>query len=198
MDGPGDELLARAALPLDEDRRVRLGDALDDPEDLAHRQGVAEDGLEPDGGLLGLSPVVGLDLESLEMAGPPEHDPELVEVDRLEVVVGRPQVDRPQRVLVIVVAGHDEDLRRGTGLEDLFQRLQAFLGRVRAGGEAEVQGDHVGLDLVDERHGPGPILGDGHRVLVPKGVLELGPDALIILDDQQLRLAHSVLLGWRG
>src|SRR6267142_1469164 len=42
MDGPGDEILPYPAFPTDQDRRIRVGDVLDDRPDGAHRRASVE------------------------------------------------------------------------------------------------------------------------------------------------------------
>ena len=43
MDGPGDEVLPRSRFPAEQDRRIRIGDALDDRADGLHRRAFFED-----------------------------------------------------------------------------------------------------------------------------------------------------------
>src|SRR5207237_124293 len=42
MDGAGDEVLAYAAFPAEQDRRIRVGDVLDDLADCPHRRAAVE------------------------------------------------------------------------------------------------------------------------------------------------------------
>jgi len=42
MDGPGDEVLAHAAFPANQDRRIRVGDVFDDRADCPHRRAALE------------------------------------------------------------------------------------------------------------------------------------------------------------
>ena len=46
MNRPRDELFADAALTLDEDGRLVVGDLRDRPEDVRHRRALRQDGLE--------------------------------------------------------------------------------------------------------------------------------------------------------
>jgi hypothetical protein len=69
MDGPGDQLLSRSALPLHEHGGVRLCDPLDNPEDLPHGGRRAQDLLEADDVLLVPEPRLRLPLQLPEPRG---------------------------------------------------------------------------------------------------------------------------------
>jgi hypothetical protein len=69
MDGPGDQLLSRSALPLHEHGGVRLRDPLDNPEDLPHGGRRAQDLLEADDILLVPEPRLRLPLQLPEPRG---------------------------------------------------------------------------------------------------------------------------------
>ena len=113
MDGPRHELLAGAALALDQGGGVGLGHALHDGEDVADGPGRAQDLLEVVRLLLGAGGGLGLLGEGVEEGGAAEDDLELVEGDRLQVVIEGAELDRAERVLAVGVAGHHDDLDWG-------------------------------------------------------------------------------------
>ena len=111
MDGLGEEFLTGAALPLDEDRRIRLRHARDGGEDLAHGRRGAQDVLEADIGLLSLKMLLGVGLQRLEIGGPLEDHLQSANVDGLGVVIEGAELDGPDRVDPIAVPGDDDDFR---------------------------------------------------------------------------------------
>ena len=138
VDGLGHQLLAGAALALAENGGVRLGHALDDREDLAHLGRGAQDIGEADGlfHLAGLRRALALELP--EVCCPLQDHFEVVEIDRLQVVVEGPALHGGHGVGPIAVAGDDDDLGlRGDG-EDVLERAEPLLGRVGRGGKAQV------------------------------------------------------------
>jgi len=42
VNGPGDDIFANTGLPTDQDRRIGVGDLLDDPSDVAHLRASVE------------------------------------------------------------------------------------------------------------------------------------------------------------
>ena len=190
VDRAREELLAGAALALDEHGHVGARDARHHAEDFPHHGRVAQDVLEACGGLGGAQLLLGVDLERLQIRRPPQDDFEIRELDRLLVVVERAELDGADRVVAVAVAGEDDHLRVGRQLHDLVQRLQPLLGAVGSRRQPEVQADdRRALDL-ERRHRLAPVLGEEQGEIVAQRVLQLRPDGLVVINDQQLRLVH--------
>src|SRR5262249_50918409 len=90
VDGPGHELLAGAALSLAEHGGLCLADPLDQREDLAHPGRGAEDVGKADRRLPLPGLLVALALELAEVRRPSQHYLEVLQVDRLQVIVEGP------------------------------------------------------------------------------------------------------------
>ena len=106
-----DELLAGARFAADENRGVRRGDLLDEPEDVAHRGALADDGLEP--------VVLQAPLEADRLLREPERldgalhaEEQLVGDDGLRHVVEGAEVVRLARALDRAVRRHEDHFRR--------------------------------------------------------------------------------------
>src|SRR5229473_3554630 len=190
VNGPGHQLLARAALPLAEHGGIRLGHALDDPEDLAHLGRGAENIREADGVLLLLGLLLALPLELAQVGGAAEHHLEVVEIDRLQVVVEGPALHGGHGIGAIAIARDDDDLGIRGGGEDVLERAEPLLGRVGSGGKPQIRRHDLRRRLLDGGGGPCAISRHGHVVLVLQGVRQLGADVLVVLDDQQAFAFH--------
>src|SRR5215467_1862679 len=191
--GTRHQLLARAALPLAEDGGVGLGHALDHREDVAHLRGRAQDVSEADG-ILELTRLRrALPLQLPEIGGPPQDDLELVQVDRLQVVVEGTPLHGRHGVGAVAVARDDDDLGVRGRPEDVVESAQALLRGVRARGQAEVEGDDLRRGLLDDRRRPRAIGGHRDLVLVPQRVGQLLPDVFIVFDDEQAFTLHDSL-----
>ena len=110
VDGPRQELLARSTLALDQHGDVGPRDAAHDREDLAHRGRVSQHVRELDRGLV--RALLGLGLERPEMDRPLEHDLQVLQLDRLLMVVERAELDRANRAVAAAVLADDHDLGR--------------------------------------------------------------------------------------
>ena len=125
VDGPGDQLLARAALPLDQDREVGVGDLADAGEDLADRGALADHLRElARGGQPVAQPAVLL-AQPVVLEGLADLEPQHLQVDRLgEVVVGAQphrlhgRLDRP-------VGGDHQDQRLRPAVLDVPHQVEA-------------------------------------------------------------------------
>ncbi len=126
VDGACDQLLAGAALALDEDGRVAVGEAADGLEDLLHRHAGAD---ERDAGLvasdhLRADAADGI-LEPVHFGGTRDECPHLVEIEGLREVVEGAAFHRFDGVRHRVLRGdHDHDDRR-FGLADACQHVEA-------------------------------------------------------------------------
>ncbi len=191
MDGVGEELLAGPALALDEHRGVGPGDPRHDVEDLAHLGRVADEVLEPGGRLRVPHLLSRFGLHPVEEQGAAENDPQRVDVDGLRLVVESPGLHRPEGVGPVGVPREDHDPGGRRRAEDLLQGLQPFLSRVGGGREAQVEGHYRRLGLAEPREGLRAVPGEDEAEFVPQRVFELGLNGLVVLDDQQPRLAHG-------
>ena len=102
MDGPGQELLARSALALDQHGDVGPRDAAHDGEDLAHGGRVAHHVREADQRLV--VALLGLGLERMQIGGSLQHHFQVGKLDRFLVVVEGAELDRADRALASTVA----------------------------------------------------------------------------------------------
>src|SRR5690606_24968186 len=110
---------------------------------------------------------------------------ELLDVDRLLVEVVGAALDRGQRALASPVARGDDDLRGGLERNDLVEHCKALARAVRVRRQAEIERDDRRLLGAKGRDRARPIAGDDHVEIVV-GPLELGLQALVVLDDEQL------------
>src|SRR5215467_720622 len=191
--GAGDQLLARAALPFAENGGVRLGHALNDREDVAHLWGRTQDVREANG-ILELTRLGhALAFQLAEIGGPPQDDFEIVQVDRLQMVVEGAPLHGGHGVGTIAVARDDDDLGIRGGPEDVVEGTQALLRRVRVGGQAQVKRNDLRRGLLHGRGGPRPVGGRRDLVLVLQRVGQLLPDVFIVFDDEQALTFHNSL-----
>ena len=191
MDRARHQLLAGAALALNQDRHVGLGHERQHREDLPHLRCAADDLLEPHGRLgLGRLPSV-LHLEGLQIRAPVQHRLVLREVDGFGEIVERAQLHGAPGIRAVAVAGHDDDLRRGRRAKDVLEGLQAFLGGVGVRRESEIETDDVRVDLAQERESLRPVVREGQRIAFAERVFELGADGVVVFHDQELRLCRT-------
>ena len=190
MDRAREELLAGAALALDEHRHIGPRDPGHHPEDLPHGGRIAQDVLEAGGGLGGTLLLLGIGLERLEIRRPLEDDLQIRQLDGLLVVVERAEPDRAERVVAVAVAGEDDHLGVGRQLHDLVQRVEPLLGALGSRRQPEIQADDGRALALDRRHGLAAVLGEEQREIVSQRVLQLRADGFVVVDDQQLWLVH--------
>ena len=181
MDGAGDELLPRAALPLDQHGEVGIRDQADAGEDLADRGAVSDHLRELARGRQPRVESADLLPQAVVLEGPADMVPEDLQVDRLGDVVGRTQPHGLDGRLDRAVGGDDQDQRLRPAVLDIPHQVQA---RDRA---RHLQvGDHQLMGQAAEQlPGLGPILGHGDRVrLLLQGQRQPGADVRLIVHDQ--------------
>ena len=123
VDGLREHLLARAALPLDQDRQVRRRRALGHVEHALERLALPDDLLEARG--LPGAEHLDLLLEPATVQRARHHHLELGHLERLGEEVVRPARDRLHRDLPRAVGGHHDDRRLRGQLAALGQGVQA-------------------------------------------------------------------------
>ena len=188
MDRAREQLLARAALRLDEHGGVGARHAGDDREHLPHGRRVAEDVLEADVVFLGLEIALRVGLEGLQVGRARQHHLQRADVDGLGMKVERPQVNGLDRVDPVAVAGDHDDLGGRRLVDDLVERREPLFRAVFGGRQPQVEGDQVRLEAGDLGDGALTALRERQRELFAKRVFQLGADGLIVVDDEQLRL----------
>jgi len=129
MDGPGHELLPRAAFPGDQHRGVCVGHLLDQGEDLLDRVADADDVLQPALAADQGAKVRVLLADAREFEHPVDELDDLVDAERLRDVVERPHLHRVDGGFDRGVAGHEDHFGVGVGLAGVGQDRQP----VRAG-----------------------------------------------------------------
>jgi len=92
-------------------------------------------------------------LQGREVYRPLEDDPELLEVDRLLVVIICAQRDGLDGSGFFRVAGDHDDLGADLPGHDLVEEPEPLLGSVRGGGEPEVKQDHRRILGIEEVKG---------------------------------------------
>ena len=185
--GARDDLLAHAALAVDQDRDVGVGDLLEDLLDPGHllagpqesRALARLDLAQPVAQVLALALQV-LDLEHLL-----ERDLELFFLEGLVDVVGRAEVHGVDHGARLADDGQHDHGHLGQELLDLAERLDAVDAR-----HHDVEHDHVGpRAAVQELHRLEAVLGEQDVVaLHGQQILQVGADHLRVVDDHD-RLA---------
>ena len=187
VDGPGDQLLARAALACDQDGHVAVGHLAHGGKDVLHLGAGPQHPFE---GLLA-HPLLHLGVfpfEGRDVVGPLQDRAQFVELNRLvEDVVG-PLGDRFQGVLLLGASRDDDDLDVGIGRNRLGKGGKALLGAGRVGRQAQVQDHDPRLMRPDRRHRLGPAPRRQDLVVLRHGPLHLRPHVLVVFDNQKLQL----------
>ena len=176
--------------PLHEHGGVGLGHPLNHGEDLAHAGGLADDLLEADPLLVGMGRRLTLPGQIPEEGGAADHDLVLGQIDGLEVIVEGAQLERRAGHWPDRCPGDDDHLGEGSDREDLIEGLEPFLGSIGIRGQPKVQAHHRGLDLRQQGEGLRSVFGQGDGVVLLQGILQLCPDALVVVHHHQLRLGH--------
>ena len=185
VDGPSHQLLARAALALDQHREIRGRRALGHVEDALERLALADQVLEaarrlpfPEG------PHLHLQASPVEGAG--DHDLELGHLEGLgEEVVGSAR-DRIDGDLPRAVGRHHDDGRLRGEITDARNGVETVHV-----GKPDVQQDEIvlgGLEPVEERAGRGRHL--GLIALTHERLADHEREVFVVLRDQDL-LAHG-------
>ncbi len=186
VEGPGDQLLPRAALALDQDRGQRACGLVDQGEDALDPRALADD--------LGegvVSPECRLEVQGLAapgglLAGRAQDVVEVLEVEGLRDEVEGPVSGHVRSGGDGPAGGGDDDLRGGRHGPDRPQRVGSRHAR-----QVQIEEDHGDVssgELVD------PFLSGRYRAdSIPEGgkhPAEKGPDGGILVDDQDGRLIH--------
>ena len=181
VDGPRDQLLARAALPLDQDGEVGVGDLADAGEDLADRGALADHLRELARCRQPRAEPAVLLTQAVVLEGPADLEPQHLQVDRLGDVVVRPQPHRLDGRLDRAVGGDHQDQGLRPAVLDVSHQVQT---RERA---RHLQvGDHELVGQAAEQvPGLGPILcrRDLVRFLL-QGQRQPGADVRLVVHDQ--------------
>ena len=191
VDGPRDQLLAGAALALDEDGGLGRSRQPDELEDLSHPLGLADDAAESEAAGELLFEAAVLFRQAARLRALLDGQEHLFVLERLGDVVERAEPHRFDRALDGGVGGHDDDDRVRVPPADFGEHLEP--GPVR---KHEVEeNDVVRLRLEG---------GEGARAVGRGGDLpsfplqERGedvPDHLFVIDDQNAqRSRHDTLL----
>ena len=188
VDRARDELLARPALPLDEDRRPRGTRQADEVEDLPHRLGLSDDPAQSvlARELLLQAPVLLRQAPRLRPLADRHQD--FLVLEGLGDVVERPLAHGLDRALDRRVRGHDHDDRVRVPAADLAQDLEA--GTV---GKHEVEEDDVegiGLEELERlrrvRRGR-----DVPGLPLEEALEHVADDLLVVHDEDPERSAHE-------
>ncbi|EAU66790.1 hypothetical protein STIAU_1021 [Stigmatella aurantiaca DW4/3-1] len=194
VDDTGEQLLARAALPVDEHRGVAAGDLADLLHQLLHQRAGADDVAQARRRVL-----------HIHRRGPPRQLPVLQRPlhhqiqgggirEGLVDVVERPGLHGPDRRLHVVVRGDEDDARVPTQRLHLLDDFQAAAVR-----QHHVQDDHAGHGLLGRLQPHGGAGGRHHvitRRVILKDLLEVHLEVLqeahVVIDDEKgLHATHS-------
>jgi len=174
VEGAGDELLACAALAVDEDGGVGGGDLAECVEGAEHAGVVADDALEAVALVELLAELEVVAAQVLFLEGVADDGPELLEVDRLAQVGGGPLLHGGHGVLDGGVARDEDDLDLGVALLGLDEDLHAVHLVHHEVGDDEVV---VGLGEAVE-----PLAAAGDDVAVAGEALEGVGEGLPVID----------------
>ncbi len=186
VDRLGDQLLARAGLPLDQDGGLRPGDVADQLEDLVHPLVLADDVVEPEVLLELLAKAEDLVLELAFLQGPVHHQLQVGRIDRLgQEVVGAQAHGLDHPVDRAEGRRHDHGDQKAAGGDLADQVHPAHPGHPQVGDQDAVIGGRQG------RQGVLPILDHLQADLVRlQQLAKLGAAVGIVIDDQEL-LTHA-------
>jgi hypothetical protein len=145
VEGPGDELLARAALARDQHRRAAVGHAGHQVEDPLHRRALAEEPAEVLRIDDGSAEPLHLQAKLPVLHRPRDHQPEELGVDRLGDEVVGAGADRRDRGVEAGVARDHHHGHLGPDGEDALAQLGSA-----EGGHPQIGEDHVEVALGDE------------------------------------------------
>ena len=183
------ELLARAALAVDQDRRA-AGRCLDDQvEHLPHAGASADDLAEPVGVRLEVLPERAVLGDEPPLGdGVPQHAEHFVVLEGLRDVVERPALDRRDRVLDRRERGNHQDRKVVVYLLELVERRNAIHARHHHVHDGRVEG-----------HGPRELEALGRVLCEPdavtltceEGVEDLAHDLLVVDDQNGAVTIHS-------
>ena len=135
--------------------------------------------------------MLGIGFQRPEIGGALEHTLQEVDVDGFGEIVEGPELDRPDGVDPVAVAGDDDHLGRRRCLHNLVQRVQAFLGAVLGRGQAEVQAHEFRMVRGHRGECGASVLGEEEGEVVAQRILELRADTLVIFDYEQSRFARA-------
>ena len=179
MDRPGDQFLARAALAVDQDGGVALGDPADGLVDLLHRGRVPD---QPAFVLLAdlRAEHVHLERQATHIDRLPHQDVHLVEIEGLGDVIEGAATHGLDGVLHGRLCRHDDDRNGAPAGLDLFERLEPAHAR-----HADVHERDRDVALADPLQGLRRVLRQRrlHPVLF-QGLLQHPADAFVVIDYQ--------------
>jgi hypothetical protein len=188
VDGPGQQLLADARLPVEQDRRLQLRHRRQQLVHLLHGPGAAADDVrqrEPLAVAAQRGAAGGPQL--LELDGVAHHHEHLGGVERLDQVVGRPEAHGLHGRLDRAVGRHHDDGLVGM----LALHAPHQLDAVHAG-QALVGQHEVGVLGLEEVDGLLPA-GRRHHLVARhlQGALQRAQEDLVVLDDEHAALHGS-------
>ncbi len=177
VQGMGDQLLAGAALAVDEHRDAGARQAADGAEHLLHRRRLADDLRGAAGLLLACLALGALLLEVI--LGAPNQGHGLVDVKRLGQVFEGAALVGVDRTIEIRVGGHDDDGQVGLTAVDLLQQAQAV-----DPGHPDIGEDHIGraqLQGMEQGFAIGETLAG--EAFAAEGALQHPADRTVVIDD---------------
>src|SRR5581483_4942737 len=188
VDRVGDDLLAGAALALDEDRRLAAGRGLDDAPDALHRLALADELM--DAACLRqllLEALLAID-EAPPLEGLPDEMQDLVGGEGLRDVVVSAALDGVDRGGDRPLTRNHDDLGRGPAPLHAVEELEAADARQREVGEHDVD-----LLLLQLRDRLDRVLHRLHRVAVGRepGAQRVADGGLVVDDEQTSLASHS-------
>ena len=192
MDRARDQLLAGAALAGDQHAVARRRDALDQREQLAHRRGGAQQLLEATAGLRLALPRRTRSLEMMQVTRALHDHAELLDVDRLAVIVERAQADGVERHGLLAVARDHDDLAARVAPHDLGEHAHALAGAARIGRQPEIERDDRGPELLEPPDRRGTVAGQRDLEVAGERPAQLRGNRRLVLDDEEPRARHGV------
>src|SRR5260221_4700110 len=185
----GHALLAAARFALDQCREGGSGVEVDLASQALQRRAFADQRLH----LLGV--VVAL-VERVRLQRAREERAQQLRLARLGHQLDRTQGARAARVRLLVLAGEDQDAHSRSVREELADQLEAFVGEVGHGRQAQVDQGEVGTQpLAQPRDRLGAVAGARHFVVARQREREALRDERVIVDQQQARLLHARIIG---
>ena len=134
----------------------------------------------------------------LDVGGAPQDDSELIQIDRLLLVVVGTEVNGGQGCLPVLAARRHDDLQTTVHLKQFLEYAESLLRSARMGRNPEIEGHQIGPKALGQVHCRLPGTGHVYLALVSQRPAHLTGNRFLVLHDQELRWRHVLPPGLRS